>query len=308
MPKLSVIIPTHNRADVISTAIASVLGQTYQDFEIVVVDDASTDGTAAVVKGLKDPRIRYIRNEINKGDAGSRNIGILNSDSEYIGFLDDDDEWLPEKLELQIKPLEKNPPEVGGVYTNTLIIDRCSGKVSNSITPEPRGKLAEEILRTNPVTTSSVLLRRRCFSKVGLFDESMPCSSDYDMWIRISKEFHFEFISKPLVRYYEHDIKLSTNYTKATIGMERLLEKNGTFFLDDKRSYSRRYAYLGLLHCLSGDTASGRKAYLKAIKLYPFRAKVYLHFCVSLLGSDAFQRLLLIKKKLRAWLRSMVEI
>jgi hypothetical protein len=101
------------------------------------------------------------------------------------------------------------------------------------------------------------------------------------------------------VKYYEHQNKLSTNYLKMIAGIERILEKHGTFFMLNKSSYSRRYSELGLLYCLSGDTASGKRAFLRAIRVYPLRAKVYLHFCLSLLGADVFQRLALMKKRLR---------
>src|SRR5262245_29216969 len=106
MPKVSVIIPTHNRAEFLRSAITSVLNQTFQDFEIIVVDDASTDNTSEVVTYFGDKRIKYMRNNINKGDAGTRNVGVVNSNCTYIAFLDDDDEWLPNKLQIQIDMLE----------------------------------------------------------------------------------------------------------------------------------------------------------------------------------------------------------
>lgn len=108
MSKVSVIIPTHNRSELLYSAITSVLNQTFQDFEIIVVDDCSGDNTPEIVSKLNNKRIKYIRNEINKGEAEARNTGIMNSDSEYIAFLDDD-EWLPEKLTLQVDLLKNSP-------------------------------------------------------------------------------------------------------------------------------------------------------------------------------------------------------
>jgi len=117
-PTVSVIISTYNRAHLIGRAIQSVLNQTYQDFEVIVVDDGSTDNTEEIVKSFNDPRIRYIRHEKNKGAAAARNTGIKAARGKYIAFQDSDDEWLPEKLEKQMKVFENAPPEAGVVYTD----------------------------------------------------------------------------------------------------------------------------------------------------------------------------------------------
>ena len=113
-PKVSVIIPTYNRAHLVGRAIRSVLNQTYQDFEIIVVDDGSTDNTEEVVKSFNDPRIRYIRHEKNRGGSAACNTGIRAARGEYIAFQDSDDEWLPEKLEKQMQVFENTPTGVGG--------------------------------------------------------------------------------------------------------------------------------------------------------------------------------------------------
>ncbi len=128
MPDVSVIIPIYDRSEFLCTAIASVLAQTLQDFEIIVVDDASADDTQEVVGNLDDGRIRYIRHEINKGVAATRNTGVLNSKGKYIAFLDDDDEWFPEKLKKQFDLLETRPRIVGGVYTGSLAVEATSRK------------------------------------------------------------------------------------------------------------------------------------------------------------------------------------
>src|SRR5262245_45342203 len=129
MSRVSVIIPTHNRADFLRGALSSVLNQTYQNFEIIVVNDASTDDTAKVVAAFEDERIRFIRHDTNKGGSAARNTGILASKCDYIAFLDDDDEWLPDKLRKQMEILLASPPEVAGVYTGCLDVDKTSGKV-----------------------------------------------------------------------------------------------------------------------------------------------------------------------------------
>jgi glycosyltransferase involved in cell wall biosynthesis len=117
MPKVSVIIPTYNRAGLLKRAIQSVLNQIYQDFEIIIVDDASTDNTENVIESFKEHRIRYIKHESNKGAAVARNTGIKFANENYIAFQDSDDEWLPEKLEKQMEIIEHASPRVGVVYT-----------------------------------------------------------------------------------------------------------------------------------------------------------------------------------------------
>src|SRR4029453_8493898 len=225
MPKVSVIIPTHNRAEFLRSAIASVLNQTFQDFEIVIIDDASKDHTQEVIAHFNDTRIKVIHNQISKGAAGARNIGLTNTSGEYIAFLDDDDEWLPEKLKIQICFLDKSSPEVGGLYTYSFIKEKVSGRVLSTWNYE-----IKDFSNENIVTTSSVLLRRECFEKCGLFDENMPTGSDYDMWIRISEKFSFEVIRDALVNYYIHENRLSINYEKKISGLEILFEKHDNFF------------------------------------------------------------------------------
>src|SRR2546429_9117536 len=122
MPKVSVIIPTYNRAEFLCSAITSVLNQTFHNFEIIVVDDASQDHTREVMNSLGDKRIRYIRHEKNKGVAATRNTGLVNAKGTYIAFLDDDDEWLPEKLQKQFNLLESCQNIVGVVYTGAFVV------------------------------------------------------------------------------------------------------------------------------------------------------------------------------------------
>ncbi|MEO8325327.1 MAG: glycosyltransferase family 2 protein, partial [Nitrospirota bacterium] len=171
MPRVSVIIPTYRRPDFLRRAIGSVLTQTFEDFELLIVDDASPDNTGQVVKGIADERIRYCRNEINKGGAASRNRGIKEAQSPYIAFLDDDDEWLPQKLALQVELLDQSPPKVGGIYTGYERILRNTGESLGITLPTKRGDLSYELLLSNPLAgTSGLLLRKECFEKAGLFD------------------------------------------------------------------------------------------------------------------------------------------
>jgi glycosyltransferase involved in cell wall biosynthesis len=289
MPKVSVIIPTHNRAEYLRSAITSVLNQTYQDFEIIVVDDASKDNTQQVVASFDEPRIKYIRHETGKGDGGARNTGIINSTGDYIGFLDDDDQWLSEKLDFQVAVLENSPQHMGGVYTGHFDINGADGEIINVSYPNRRGDLSQYALIESCIITSCVLLRRECFSKVGLFDERIPYCNDRDMWIRIAKEFHFEYIRQPLVKYLIHKDKLSTNFKLVIKGREMILQKYSEDFNSHRKAYAERYLTLGELYCYDGNVKKGREAFLKSIKIYPFEIRSYCQYCLSFLGPKNFK-------------------
>src|SRR5262249_27810917 len=149
--KVSVIIPTHNRAEFLRSAITSVLKQTFQDFEIIIIDDASKDHTREVIINFNDTRIKVIHNQVSKGAAGSRNIGVMNTNCGYIAFLDDDDEWLPEKLKMQTCLLDNSTQEIGGVCTGCFTIEKASRRVLSKDHPE-----IKDIYKGNFITTSSL--------------------------------------------------------------------------------------------------------------------------------------------------------
>ena len=289
MPKVSVIIPTCNRAGFLRGAIDSVLSQTFQDFEIVVVDDASTDNTPEIVACFHDQRIKFIRHKSRKGAAIARNTGITNSKCDYIAFLDDDDEWFPEKLAKQMAVMLASPPR-GGVSCIPAIdlVDRASGKIKGQMIPTKSGDLSEALLIDNCIGgTSSVLIKKDCFKKVGMFDEALPSMEDYDLWIRISRWFHFDYVKEPLLKYYVHQKKISKNLHALSRGMEILLLKHGNS-PQFKRYLSYRYLSLGVDFCYSRDTGQALESYLKAIKLYPFEFRHYFNLCLSLLGPEIF--------------------
>jgi glycosyltransferase involved in cell wall biosynthesis len=298
MPTVGVIIPTHNRANYLPVAISSVLNQSFQDFEILVVDDGSTDSTAAVVAGFSDQRMKYIRHETSKGGSAARNTGIRNSNCPFIAFLDDDDEWLPSKLQLLIDLLKSSPTEVGAAYSGYWIVDRSTGKICGKKTPAKRGDLSQQLLAGNCIGgTSAVVARSECFERVGMFDEDLPSFQDYDLWIRISKDFQFEFIPHPLSNYYVHENKIWTDSSALSRGMEIFLRKHGNS-TPLRKYFSYRYLALGVRHCENNHTRDARGAFLKAISLYPFEVRHYFNLVLSLLGAEAFKRI----KGAKRWL------
>lgn len=186
--KVSVIIPTYNRAHLVTQAIDSVLDQTFKDFKLIIVDNYSSDNTESVVKSYDNKRIRYFKNQ-NKGLIGiNRNYGIKKSQGEYISFLDDDALWLPEKLEKQVKLLNSNQ-ELGLVYSDNYIIGSNGNLLKDTYfhNVKPfRGNVFNEFLVANFICNLTVVVRKEALSKVGVFDlkyvmEHSPCGYGY-LW------------------------------------------------------------------------------------------------------------------------------
>lgn len=202
---ISVIIPTHNRSDVIGRAIESVLNQTYKDVEIVIASDGSTDNTEEVVRRYQEQHsnIELISISPNKGANNARNEGIKASKGEYIAFLDDDDDWELDKLESQMNIFRKNQ-SVGLVYTGINII-YVNENISYSSLSGYRGDLSKEILIKNVIgATSSVMVRKEVLDKSGYFDIKMPAKQDYDLWIRVCQHTKVDFVVEPKLNYYNY--------------------------------------------------------------------------------------------------------
>lgn len=205
--KVSVIVPVYNRRDIILETINSVLNQTYQKFEIIIIDDGSNDYTWKIIKKLKEDNIKYIYQKHSGLPAKARNTGLKVATGEYIAFLDSDDVWLPTKLELQIKYLESNP-EIDIVYSNAIIIDEHGIRKDLLMDPNSAksGGVFLELLKETFVPILTVLMRKGVFETIGIFNEdlSMRAAEDYEYWLRASLKFNFGYIDEPLALYRVH--------------------------------------------------------------------------------------------------------
>ena len=200
-PKVSVIVPTHNRADLLPRAVDSVLAQTYGDYEILIVDDCSSDETQDVIAGFSDPRIRSFRHDRNKGQSAAINTGIAHALGEYIGFLDDDDEWLPAKLEGQVALLEASSPEVALVYGWTDRVDDSNGRLMSGYRNTVEGDIFESTLALSiPGPTGVWLVRSSVAREVGGMDESLLRHNDIDLICRISQRYHAAVLPEVVAR------------------------------------------------------------------------------------------------------------
>ncbi|MFH1641175.1 MAG: glycosyltransferase [Candidatus Omnitrophota bacterium] len=282
---VSIIIPSYNRSKMLRRAIQSVLNQTYPDFELIVVDDASDDDTEGTVRGLQDKRIRYIRHEKNRGGSAARNTGIRGASGEYIAFLDSDDEWVPEKLEKQITRIKPSAPSVGFVFTGFIAISDKSGKIFNRVIPQKTPNVYNRPLTANG---SSILVKRECFEKVGLFDETLGSCQDWDMAIRLSRSYDFDFIPEPLVRYYHHSGELSGDLEKKIRGREAVLTKHFKDFLRYPSFLANHYNRQGILYVLSGDKVKARVFFLKSLRLKPIQKFAYLQILLLLVAPGRY--------------------
>ncbi len=212
--KISVIIPTYNREQTIGRAIRSVLSQTYDNYEIIVVDDGSTDHTKTAVEQIADERIRYIRLEHNHGAGYARNAGIEESRYDYIAFLDSDDEWKRFKLELQMQRMQELPEEVGLVYCR-MSGERGdgSGRFCIPAYDYDRSRLEGDmfplLLRRNVIGTPSMLVRRACLEQTGGFKESLRCVEDYELVLRIARNWQIGFVDEELVEIHKTEGSLT---------------------------------------------------------------------------------------------------
>ena len=207
-PQVSVIIPTYNRSWIIKEAIDSVLAQDYKEFELIVVDDGSTDHTSDVLDSSRN--VIKVLSQKNKGVSAARNRGIAEASGKFIAFLDSDDLWLPQKLSAQVEFFNQTP--------NALICQTEEVWIRNGLRVNPKkrhkklsGMIFKPSLELCLVSPSAVMIQRSLFDRVGEFDETLPACEDYDLWLRISCRFPVHLIDRPLIiKRGGHDDQLSS--------------------------------------------------------------------------------------------------
>ncbi len=297
---VSVIIPTHNRARLLPRAARSVLGQSFRELELIVVDDASSDETGQVVAALNDPRVRYIRHDQNLGAPAARNTGIEAARGNYIAFQDSDDEWLPEKLERQMEVF-KSGSGADVVYCRMLV-----EKARLTVTiPGPRiqvvqGDVLSQLLSENFVGTPTLLVRRECLEKAGGFDTRLPRFQDWELVIRLAAAYRFRLVDETLVNAYESAGNISSDNAAGARAMEIILEKHRRIFNGHPAARARHLFYLGNIACLEGSIGEGRAYLFNAVKLRPWRWKPWIALALTLLGQRVY-RAVVSRFNLKPW-------
>lgn len=280
---ISVIIPTHNRGNRLHKSIESVLNQTYREIEIIVVSDGSTDNTEEVVKNYQKKYnfIELISVFPNKGANNARNEGIKASKGDFIAFLDDDDEWLPTKLEKQMEVFMSNEA-IGLVYSEINVI-YAKENVKYRAFGGDTGDLSREILLNNVVgSTSSVTVKKEILSKSGYFDVELPAAQDYDLWIRICQLTEVGYASEPGVNYYNNigENQISSNLQKYEIASKKREKKYKKYYerlTDEELKIKDSNNYLGLatIALRNNEKMAVFKYSWKAFRVKPSIKSVY---------------------------------
>jgi glycosyltransferase involved in cell wall biosynthesis len=284
-PPVSVVIPAYNRAATIGAAIDSVLRQTWEDFELVVVDDASTDGTLAAARAIADPRLRVVAAPRNLGAAGARNLGVAEARGTWIAFQDSDDEWLPEKLAKQMARLATPAPggtgpgnDWGGCYCGLLTVGgldaRPGARTRLRYVPDPsltqvEGDILETLMAGNVISTQTLVVRRDLFLALGRFDEATTPIEDWDFALRLAARGPIAFVDAPLVhqRFSANSI---TRWTRRRLeSRQRLLDKNMDLYARRPQLLAWQYYVLAGDSRKAGDLAAARRYLALARKTRP---------------------------------------
>ncbi|MCW4024180.1 MAG: glycosyltransferase [Candidatus Bathyarchaeota archaeon] len=289
-PVVSVILPTKNRSRFLEPAIKSVLSQTFKEFELIIIDAASTDNTSQVVNGFNDSRIKYLRQEKDEGVCAARTLGISKSKGDFVAFLDDDDLWLPKKINTQLTVFRGASNAVGVVYCSSGYYIRMDEQVVKFHGASVSGNIFAQIVEKNIIgNCSGVMVRRECFSDVGLFDASLYAGEDWDMWIRLAKKYEFEPADgfQYMYRLHAHRASSRVNTYKRLNAVRIILKK----FLPDIEALPQKnklistwYTHFGLIHFENGDTKNAKKAYIKAIKENPANIAAYFKLTICIFG------------------------
>jgi len=291
-PLVSIIIPTYNRAFCLANAIKSVLDQTYSNIEIIVVDGPSKDDTETVINKLGDKKIIYIREEKARGAGAARNTGIKVARGEYIAFQDSDNVWFPEKLEKQMDILMSASQDVGMIYTGYKKIcnDVFKGYYPQKNIKHKSGFLLNELLVENFIGCQTVVTKKECFNRVGYFDELLPTTEDWELFIRISGQYKILCINQPLVLSYIQSDSISVDLRKMVIAFKLILERHFSEFSKNKRLLAQYYFNnIATILCENNEHGEGRAFMVKAMKLNPYNIKYYLVYVISLLGNNSYR-------------------
>ncbi len=305
MPEISVIIPSYNSGKHLAETIASILAQTFMDIELIVVDDGSTDQTPALVRTYGAP-VRLIE-QTNAGVCAARNRGLKEASGRFICFMDHDDYWFPEKLQRQLEVFRVHP-EAGVVYSSFiewraardgLFPEPASFDLTDSletIDSEFSGWIYHLLLLDCWMLTSTAIIRAEVLEKCGGFDEALPFSEDWDLWLRIAQQFPMFKLQRPTTLYRQHrqqgnrvvrDIDYRTRLLTQAVEKWGMCSKDGRCldrrqFLDQLAHYHASFAFTHL-YTNSGKTRLALRSFLKAWRCAPFKLK-YLAYIPAVLS------------------------
>ena len=289
-PRISVIIPTRNRADLLKRSVLSVLAQTFTDLELIVVNDASTDHTADVLATITDPRLSVVHRTAGTGAGAARNAGVAQATGDFISFQDDDDYWLIQKLERQIQLFDERPD----VQWNLACFVRLTGTGVQYIGDEPRFSTLDfrrGIYDGGPdwslISTPSWLIRRSFLDDVGHFDERVRSFDDWELALRMWRRERPVIVNEPL---WVQDWRIGGGLIHATLkranDLRMIMEKHADLWADQRTTQARMRYYIGRIESEHLPAPAGRKEIVRSLRLNPFRLKAWWGLGLSFLGQE----------------------
>lgn len=307
-PRVSVLLTCYNHLAYLPAALDSVRGQTFQDFEVIALDDGSTDGSREWLRGAAaefGERMRLVFNETNLGTYGTLNVGLGEVRGEFVAVLNDDDVWEPTKLERQVSMMEARP-SVGLIHTDGWFIDgagerRYDSPLGFEFPRTETGDVLLALVYANKIIASAVLARRVCFDQLGGFNEAYYGSGDWEMWFRIAEKWEVGYVGEPLTMYRVHGANASHKLDRIWRDDEmlrdwiapRLAGYVGRFGAEElRRAEAHNWACLGTVRTLNGDARGGRAAYARSLRLAPGRWQSAARWAATFLPRGIFRRLL----------------
>ncbi len=298
-PEVSIVMPVLNGERYIAEAIDSVLAQTYTDYELVLVDDGSTDRTREIVESYTARlRVRYVTHPVRQGISRSVNDGVRSSSGRYITFLDHDDAWMPEMLAVQVGHLAKHP-EAGMVHADFQTIDSNGAILEESVArcrnrKRPSGRVFRELFFDSFIVAVGAVIRKECFDRFGGFDETLHWG-DYHLWLRIAREYEIHYTPRVLAKYRQHSTQSTRTQTAerpdresvAMLAIKRLLEmhpeiRNELGDAAVNRRMAMLYFDMAYTWMHGGAPGNARACLKRAIRLWPTKLQYSLWYAASL--------------------------
>ncbi|HKK23746.1 MAG TPA: glycosyltransferase [Pseudohaliea sp.] len=291
-PRISVIIPAYNRATTIRLSAESVLRQTVEDLELIVVDDASSDGTAEAAEAIGDPRLRVIRLKKNRGPSGARNAGMEAARGEWIAFQDSDDEWLPSKLERQFAAMKRLGPDAIGAYCGMAVVGTpeaggaAAGPVTVSYEPHHRAphryaplegaNMRHSLLHAgNLISTQTFIGRRAALRAAGGFDESLRMIEDWEYFIRVADQGPIAFEPQPLVVQRFSPNSLTRSLRNRVEALASVIERNKSHFDEMPQILAIHYFYIAGGMRQLGELAEARRWIARSFLQNPWSPRMW---------------------------------
>lgn len=295
-PLVSVIIPTFQRSEYLIRAVESVLNQTYPNIELIVVDDNDgenqyrVDTYGNIRSYIKKGDVKYLKHEANKGLPSARNTGIKSSKGEFVAFLDDDDQWLPQKIEKQIDLFQKLGDSYGIIGSYWKIINEFDN-TERIRTLKHRGDLSEILALNHFAPPSMVVVKKKYLDQVNNFDENFRWREDIELYYRLSFLCEFDFVEEVLVNYYQHPDAMSTNFEKKLNATLQYLDKHAETTKTNKLPWSEINEHLAELYAVNGKKKEALKHFWIAFVNRPSRLVILAKaFYTVVLSKDQYKK------------------